>query len=314
MLESLLKHTNQFELVHGEYNNPQTKVKITPGLNYKKRKYRPTLSRVLTDLVAVQPGNNPDLVNVADGHRMSSKTPSGVEILASMMTQLGKNEDMETLAPLSIPVSTHGLGASQLCLPSWMKGVTDGWRSALSVPGMVTNVHRDYWLVGQVMQHIQGKKLWLIWPPEEKNIFQQPWPLLNERGVEHITELIETTSNFLVYWCEEPATFTIPPFTLHAVLTFEISTHSGVRVCSTQWMWEIRLVGKVLEKQLGEPPEGDSEKEEWIHWNRCLVREVAEDIRLWGKMDPTVAKKMGSEIGELAKLGRRVLELASLNL
>jgi hypothetical protein len=50
--------------------------------------------------------------------------------------------------------------------------------------------------------------------------------------------------NMEVLWCsdEHKATFVLPPFTFHAVMTFSPSAHSGLKVWSLWWFKEAQEV------------------------------------------------------------------------
>jgi hypothetical protein len=257
-----MRNVDQFEWVDCPYHDVDKGMRIEPGLHFKKKKFPPELEGAIRDLAAVKEGANHDLVNVSMGNQAPEESPSGFSILSSMMEQLGKNEEIEAFMPLSIPESAEGLGKSGLQVPTWIKGPTDNWKTAISLPGTVTNTHRDYWLVGQVIQHIKGKKLWLVWPPQKDNMFKAPWPYLNQKGVLHVMEAIESIPGLVVFLCDKPVTFTLPPYTLHSVLTFELSVHSGVRICSTIWMDGFQLVGRVIEEHLKEEESEEEESEE----------------------------------------------------
>ena len=102
------------------------------------------------------------------------------------------------------------------------------WGSTLVPLGTFTDIHFDYNGQAQLMVGIKCLKLWLIWPPTPKNlewisIYRTRIPTGLEtaeavRELEGMTYLIQRTHS----------AFILPPYHLHAVLSYEASAHCGV--------------------------------------------------------------------------------------
>lgn len=144
----------------------------------------------------------------------------------------------ELVAALQIPSHPSGTEGSMIREPtSWLKsGVSErskkgsySMETTLSPSGMVTHVHYDFHSARQLMVHHFGVKLWLTWPPTRWNV---EWisKQLNNTSTDKTLLAIRSLSGMKVWVMKDAErAFYLPPYTLHAVLTFDLSGHSGFR-------------------------------------------------------------------------------------
>lgn len=107
------------------------------------------------------------------------------------------------------------------------------WETALTPPGSITHTHADFFGSGQYMVHIEGKKLWLLWPPTDHNL-KQMVPLENKPTKPSATlHAIQKLEGLQLLYVEKPLhTFIIPPNYYHACLSLATSAHAGIRYWS----------------------------------------------------------------------------------
>jgi hypothetical protein len=103
------------------------------------------------------------------------------------------------------------------------------WTTALTPPGAITHTHFDGFGCSQYMVHFWGKKLWLFWPPTDKNLaiygplhLQAPLWDRTESCVQQMEGLQ------VLYLDEEPTAFVVGPNTLHAVISITECAHAGI--------------------------------------------------------------------------------------
>ncbi|KAF8219693.1 hypothetical protein L208DRAFT_1382927 [Tricholoma matsutake] len=205
-----------------------------------------------------------------------------------------------------------------MAMDGWFKGgdmygmrikeywVTDTWRTALSLPGSVTEMHTDFWVAGQVMQHLDGEKIWLLWPQTQCNISMNKLWNLKDENQNCMRTMIKMMPDLLVYFVKEQSTFVIPPWCRHAVLTIMISCHSGVPICIKTWRMTIELMKMWIFKDLRAL--GESEEDKRV--GRGLVREVYEDVKMWmtwleNKQDNEIEKSPADLTEELEKVSQQ---------
>jgi hypothetical protein len=280
ILNALLDHTKRFRFIDGDYDDAETQVKIYKGLHYIRKAYPPKIGRVVKDISELRHGDTPDMAELSSGIRGDPVQDSGLDILTAMMVQMGTNQDMAIQVPLSIPATREGLGKCGLTLPPWIKGrsTTTEWKTSLALPGTVTKMHTDYWLTGQVMQHIHGKKLWLIWPQTVTNVEHNVWSFNTSPSINNTLEAIEKIPGLLVFFLQERTTFYLPPLCRHAVLTFDLSTHTGTQLCNSMCENPLRLLeGSIKRRLINEGLDAEDEQE----IIKTLFFEVLHDVELW---------------------------------
>jgi hypothetical protein len=99
------------------------------------------------------------------------------------------------------------------------------WGTTLCPPGLLTDLHYDHHGSMQLMVGISTRKLWLIWSPTSKNLeWWSGFPARTPTGRETI-EAVNTMEGFSILYQQGLNAFTLPPYHLHAILTFDTSTH-----------------------------------------------------------------------------------------
>jgi hypothetical protein len=290
IMDALIENADRLEFTDSEYQREELGIRIENGLFYKNPQHPPTLPLILEDIYKKPAGNIVDLVDVKTGFRSESQEITGLSLIASMMEQMGSNVEMDSKSALSIVPTRNGLGKTKFTFPPWVKGktTTDKWRTALCLPGSLTGVHADYWLTGQLIQHIFGTKLWLLWPQTTENIEQNTWPYVRESedGFCDTIDAIKNTKSLLVYFCTQPATFLLPPHCRHAVFTFEVSAHTGLRLCHGGWKTDLDLISSWIlghmKDEADKTREGESQAI-YVDHTKLLVKEVVEDLLLWNE-------------------------------
>ncbi|KAJ7815093.1 hypothetical protein B0H14DRAFT_1413195 [Mycena olivaceomarginata] len=98
--------------------------------------------------------------------------------------------------------------------------------SVQTPPGWVSDTHTDLSSVAQAIVHCDGEKLCLFWPSTSQNL--EWWGLPRIRHTSRLEEALDALEGLEVMHITEPCTFIIPPFCIHAVITFAGSTHTCV--------------------------------------------------------------------------------------
>jgi hypothetical protein len=146
---------------------------------------------------------------------------------------------------LDLPSHKEGLGMCGITVPPALleQGIEekiDGVNirgSAICPAGTLTDIHKDYSGSGQFMISVEGRKLWLIWPPTEKNL---KWWIGHHTRTATATltlEAIDNMEGLELLLHEGQASFVILPYHFHSVLTFEASAHCGSPIWRLDW-WE----------------------------------------------------------------------------
>jgi hypothetical protein len=213
----------------------------------------PTMANVIVDLLSLN-SQEVQEIDCIDAANTQGFRPRPVDIITSIIQAPGvENWDgfprKPFLTALSIPFKKNGTGSCGLELPASFlenavidvaaggkgKNKDPKWSSTLSPMGSLTHTHCDYHGAAQVMYHIVGEKLWLLWPPTTHNLewwsMRKYAPAIENRTLEAIDGLEGLT----IRWVTESTGFYLPPYGFHAVLTFTPSTHSGVRAWGYPW-------------------------------------------------------------------------------
>jgi hypothetical protein len=94
----------------------------------------------------------------------------------------------------------------------------------------MTEPHWDYFGVPQVIMHASGVKLWLVWPPTEKNIKVTSEKLLSGTSAIDFTigMALELLNGLELYLCTDRNDyFTLAPNTIHAVISVTHCSHKN---------------------------------------------------------------------------------------
>jgi hypothetical protein len=204
----------------------------------------PTLSLVLEDMIKGKDCNVSEFVN-----RVAEPSICLVKVIASMMNPSTlcdmSTPDRRLYGALDIPCSPTGLGscryrAAEYEEPENFLIPDKPWTTTLTPPGAITHTHMDYYGRNQYMIHLFGHKIWLLWPPTEKN--------LEIFGLHH-TQLASSDTTFRciqeleglqVFYAREEQVFVLQPNVLHACICLGTSAHTGT------WVWMLQNAEKSL--------------------------------------------------------------------
>jgi hypothetical protein len=98
--------------------------------------------------------------------------------------------------------------------------------SVRTPPGWLSDIHIDFSSVAQAIVHCDGEKLCLFWPATSQNL--NWWGLPRIQHTSRLEEALDALEGLEVMHLTEPCTFIVPPFCLHAAITFAGSTHTCV--------------------------------------------------------------------------------------
>jgi hypothetical protein len=188
--------------------------------------------------------------------------------------------------------------------------------STSCVPGgNLTDMHVDAHVLYQYMVHITGLKVWLFWPPTDRNLrimrttfpeanLQEPYEWMDFAKKLEQPELLVTGPN--------PVHFVLPPSTIHSVLTLTPSMHFGgtfIRprtlksdlrlyeklktILSTDMQLEdmIRERMRWLDLELRTAEEGKLNLEDFYEQNRNLQRIAQKRLDVWRKQREEIGRR-----------------------
>lgn len=178
-----------------------------------------------------------DIIDAQDIHYHNFSKDSGAyltkgEFMAAWSNNLADpSAKIDLVAVTQVNFTHKGLGGCHFLLPD--KGCVGGdWTSTLTSPGCITHPHVDYYGSRQYLVHFKGDKLWLLWPPTEKNL---AWYRERHLGVmDHRRTLLairelEGLQTCLFSGVEEA--FVLNPHVIHACISISVCGHSGVPTC-----------------------------------------------------------------------------------
>ncbi|KAJ8092054.1 hypothetical protein PM082_024294 [Marasmius tenuissimus] len=161
---------------------------------------------------------------------------------------------------LKVPFTPDGMGLCQLQspFPDDFDGVYDrkppskspNWSSAFTPPGSITRPHIDWYGAAEMMYHVSGEKLWLLWPGTPENLetlYNWKHKSPNNDPTITITEAITWLKGLQLVFFSAPCAWELPPCTIHMCLGFSFSGHLGVAFWSpcgfstAQWTIEFYL-------------------------------------------------------------------------
>lgn len=217
---------------------------------------RPSITHVLTDLLrAGQDGEHISITNFTlngPADHVSIET-----VLKSLiMSGVGNEQSVEVMTPigaLTIPSSMKGLGdidflpkqfnlSSELFFEQfhfdgagYPSTLAPSWESCLIPSGAVTGPHTDYCGCAQLIQHVQGRKLWLCWPPSPHNLEVYLKEHLSGNLQFSTEDAIDRLEGMeLIKLDAQQTCFVLPAGTIHAVLTMSNSCHTGLKLWRRQ--------------------------------------------------------------------------------
>ena len=105
------------------------------------------------------------------------------------------------------------------------------WGGVLTPAGAITHPHIDYHGAVQLMYHIHGRKLWLLWPATTRNICILLEHELREGNLIELPEAIRVLEELDVLLLEDTQeAFYLPAGMIHAAMSFTTCSHAEVYV------------------------------------------------------------------------------------
>lgn len=139
----------------------------------------------------------------------------------------------------------------------WKNPTTGSTWDFCAVPGAgLTWPHVDSWASEVYISHIQGKKLWLLWPGTTEN-YQLLYGSLfagsnNRLDTAKAIEVLQGLEVFFVSDDDPPLGWTLPAGTIHAVLTFSrAAIHGGFYYMSISGWKQCQNAVHALQNALG---------------------------------------------------------------
>ncbi|KAJ7270163.1 hypothetical protein B0H12DRAFT_1229394 [Mycena haematopus] len=142
--------------------------------------------------------------------------------------------------------------------------------------GWFTDTHIDGNGSSQLLIHCEGEKLWLLWPPSKKNLDWwgtiHPGTLWGEAPL--TCSALDNLEELQVLHVTEPCAFILPPFTIHSVIAFSTSTHTGA-IFHHSAHWPLAHVGlEFLEKLVKNPRFGEAK-------SKAAIEDVLKHEKYW---------------------------------
>ena len=206
---------------------------------------KPTLQHIIMDLFSL-PSETVDVYDISADQTTAGMTKAAfiASMIASSPAKWTPTSNM--LAIHSLPYHPHGTLLCQPQLPEVFQnntivqsnGQQPAWDSTLCPPGSLTDIHLDYHGSAILMVNIHCDKLWLLWPATDINL--KWWSKHHSRasnGTQITRDALAHLEGLQVIHSTGSEAFILPPYHLHAVITFEASAHSGIALWGFPW-WE----------------------------------------------------------------------------
>ncbi|KAJ7790948.1 hypothetical protein B0H14DRAFT_3161158 [Mycena olivaceomarginata] len=144
--------------------------------------------------------------------------------------------------------------------------------------GWFTDTHVDGNGTSQTLAHVEGEKLWLVWPATEKNLawwgINHPSPL---HGREPLTpSALDNLEGLQVLHVIQPCTFILPPFAIHSVISFSTSSHTGTYFAHSAHWAQARLGLDFAKTLVRNPAFGDIKAS-------VLIEDILKQEQFWVK-------------------------------
>ena len=193
----------------------------------------PSVSDVISDLVRAKTPNIYDFVN-RYGHP-DVEYPVFLDCMLKACEGISWRENRRLYGALDICATEDGLGSCGIEIhfnkPQEILQDDDGWSSTWTPPGAISHTHMDFYGSMQYFIHLSGDKLWLLWPPTEKNleIFSTSHKQTADPN-RTLDCILHLEGLQLLYQDSAPSPFILKPNTLHACISFTSSIHAGIRI------------------------------------------------------------------------------------
>lgn len=296
---------------HGELGHIKIIHKDTDHLTTK-----PNMLHVVRDLFqAGDDGKHTSTINfIFDGP--ANHLP--VETVFKSVFMFGDRPDVDDkeatlIGALTVPASSGGLGSVDF-LPQQIKNCTEvayerkklnntlgpSWGSCLVPIGAITGPHMDYCGCSQLIQHIQGRKLWLCWPPTPRNLDiylrKYYWGALSLPTEDAIDQLEGLE---LLLLDRHQTCFTLPVGTIHAVITFSRSSHTGLKLWRTE---DFEIAEKMNKIQSEIMDRGEKLDEGTFKHYQKYFRDLKGELKKWEEL-------RRKNLHDKEKISRWILEM-----
>jgi hypothetical protein len=195
----------------------------------------PTMEHIVADLIRAQDLN---VVDQDVGHGTQSHKEQVIVSMWKAGFASSENSDVKLFTVPDLPFHPEGSGKCGIGLAKRFFDLavpdTDSpkgsWSSTLCPPGSITDLHWDYHGGSQVILGVCTNKLWLFWPPTKSNLSW--WKNHNLRPTTsfNTVEAIHHLEGLTFLHQRGRQAFFMPPYHIHAVMTFEVSAHSGTPI------------------------------------------------------------------------------------
>ncbi|KAJ7814961.1 hypothetical protein B0H14DRAFT_3476606 [Mycena olivaceomarginata] len=135
-------------------------------------------------------------------------------------------EELDKIFPPTSPKSSKSASVHERAQYLDHRGKEPCVASVRSPPGWFGDTQTDFSSLAQAIVHCDGEKLCLFWPATSQNLDWWGLPLM--RHTSRLEEALGALEGLEVMHITEPCTFIVPPFCIHAVITFAGSTHTCV--------------------------------------------------------------------------------------
>jgi len=197
----------------------------------------PTMEHIVGDLINID-DEDLNVVDQAFGHITESHKEQVLVSMWNASYASSENPNVKLFTIPDLPFHPKGSGKCgiQLATKFLDLAITDtdnvngSWSSTFCPPGAITDLHWDYHGGSQVLMGISTNKLWLLWPPTEKNLSWWSKHNLRPTTSSATLEAIHHLEGLTLLYQRGRQSFLMPPYHIHAVLTFEVSAHSGTTV------------------------------------------------------------------------------------
>jgi len=249
----------------------------------------PAMRHVYRDLFSLSGTSELSMIdyNVKETRQLDS-----ADLIESLSQDRHHTQDdrVHLYGALAIPATRQGILSASMFLGPYsqtdnnsflmVKSGELAWDSGVVPAGGVTDVHTDLYGAPSWIQHIEGLKLWLLWPSTKKNresFFGQP---------KEVPMCIETAFKTLeglqvLRVGPKQMAFKLPPQCLHAVITLATSAHAGIPVVSFE---DFELASQIMAYTL-EKSHGFKQAQYSAHWDNYYTNFLdtveENDLSLW---------------------------------
>ena len=158
-------------------------------------------------------------------------------------------------------------------------------QTTFTQPGCITAPHIDGYCLEQIMAHLEGEKIWVVWPPTEHNIRKaRDFSLTAMADFEQRPSVwFENFEDPQVFLTHTGDSYFLGPSVIHACISLTVSAHFGI----FSWRRSSFKLAKFHSSYL---------QEEWLAYKKfereVVARRKSEDK---GVADATVVRKRFAE-------------------